>query len=208
MGEGNWFARSPLTRPSSQGEGATCAASLENWFFNLADDGDQVADRAARFAERRERLADCWINLCSTRLCSRTSGIIRGRPRTVSIRDGFNCGLRTAKCGPCEHLGEAVDFIAEEQTKLRRARWRMPQAWFQLRNGKCEVRMGRFGFRPAGQKSRMACSFHTMSLMVLRKRVRAMAKNAAPIAIRARNCGQTTLRQAPRNRIALPSATK
>ena len=49
---------------------------------------------------------------------------------------------------------------------------------------------------------------HTIELMVLRKRLSAIAKNTLPIVNKARNCGQTMEMSAPRYKIPWASATK
>src|SRR5690606_40183012 len=56
--------------------------------------------------------------------------------------------------------------------------------------------------RPAFEASQ------AMVPMVLRKRPRVYANRTAPISANARNCGHTTSKPAPRNRIAWPSITK
>ncbi|HAO81022.1 MAG TPA: hypothetical protein DCQ92_19045 [Verrucomicrobia subdivision 3 bacterium] len=78
---------------------------------HLADDRDQVADGAARFAERRN-------NLRTTRLGSRTSGTIRGWPGTVGGGVGFNCGVRSAECRRCEHRAGGADVLASEANQV------------------------------------------------------------------------------------------
>src|ERR1035437_868460 len=77
----------------------------------VADDRDQLADDAARFAARRN-------NLRITRPVSRTSGTIRGWPGTVGGGVGFNCGVRSAECRRCEHRAGGADILASEANQV------------------------------------------------------------------------------------------
>jgi len=66
----------------------------------------------------------------------------------------------------------------------------------------------RFGPTVDSRPLRRMSPVYAIDPMVLRKRTRAMLNKVVPITARARNCGQTALRSAPRYRMPCASMTK
>ncbi len=189
--------------------GAACARS------NAASRQKQLFEWAANVANRgytgphgsRENRLDRILDTCARQRGDRSPWRrLRPRPRPAPRRgrseehdigdlgygvDRGSCVLGSPRSGT-RRGGRAVESLGTAHRRVAAtACWKESTA-----RGRDRSSPDRPGPRPLDRRAQ------AMVAIVLRNRMRAMAKNMAPMAATARNCGQTTSMPAPRNRIA------